>query len=155
MKRLSYIAFLLLIAVLFVACGQKPEDPTTMMEGTSQTIPVESAMLQETEAEFGILQEVVDSYGFPFYFENTEGMEKTEIRLFESYAQRHWTSNNQQTLHENLVWNLIGNTLQVSGQWEESFLIDMTTGKATSLTDGKVYRLVVYDENGDGHGYVE
>ncbi len=148
------ILLLLLCAVLtlglLAACGSSEDrDP--------ETLP--AADIQETEAPapYGILQELVDSYGFPFQLRYTEGMGIVCFDIYEDHADREWHhSLDGNSEYKNLTWVLSGDTLKITGEWEESFTLDMEKGTATSLTDGVEYRLVVYENGGDiSHGYVE
>ena len=106
---------------------------------------------------YGTLQEIVDRYGFPIHLRMTEGMELTEIILSESSATREWMSSlvTGSILHENLSWSISGNNLIIYGEWEESFTIDIMAGRARSKTDGKEYRIVTYDDDGEVEFYVE
>lgn len=103
------------------------------------------------------LQEIVDRYGFPIHLRMTEGMELTKIVLSESTATREWMSSmvTGSILHENLSWCITEDDLIIYGEWEESFSIDIIVGRAYSKTDGKEYRIVTYDDNGEVEFYVE
>ncbi len=159
MKRFTCMIWILALLLLFAACGQTS---TTLSETEAPSalkvteVPTVLEVTEATESEYGLFQEIVDVYGFPFYFKYTEGMSITTIHFYEDYAERKWRHSMEDTvLHENLTWAFDGETLVLSGGWNEKFTVNMDAGTATSLTDGKEYHIVVYDENGDGRAYVQ
>lgn len=154
MKKLIAL-FLALVCVLgLVACSANDNEnsksqteiknnPAT--ENNDAPVPAPT----ENETEYGCLQELVDTYGFPICLRMTEGMELTEIEISENTAERVWMSNNEHTVHENLMWSIDGNHLVISGDWEEEFSINAETGRAVSALNGKEYKIVIYDEDGN------
>ncbi len=164
-KIINLILLVIIVVAILLGCDTKaPVDSESntighiglQEETTSSSEQTTSSQGIEGLPEYGIFQEVVDSYGFPFYLRYTEGMSLTKIYIFEDNAEREWIHSLEDPAHhDNLTWELKGNTLEISGDWNESFTVNMDTGIVTSLSDGKEYRLIVYDENGDGHGYVE
>ena len=141
MKKTAIALLTVALSVLLMACGAKASEPTSAEVTTLPT---------EKKAQYGALQEIVDIYGFPIHFRMTEGMELTEIVIDKESAKREWMSSlNGSTLHENLSWSIIGSELTVSGQWEDVFTINVTTGRALSQADGKEYRIVTYDKDGE------
>lgn len=93
--------------------------------------------------QYGVLQEVVLTWGFPIELRMFEGMEVTIVTLWEDHAERAWKNNNQQTMDENLSWSIDGDCLTVSGDLEESFIIDIESGTAISQSSGTEYRILV------------
>lgn len=141
MKKTAIALLTVALSVLLMACGAKASEPTST---EVRTLPTEK------KAQYGALQEIVDIYGFPIHFRMTEGMELTEIVIDKESAKREWMSSlNGSTLHENLSWSITGSELTVSGQWEDVFTINVTTGRALSQADGKEYRIVTYDKDGE------
>lgn len=45
--------------------------------------------------------------------------------------------------HKNLSWEVVDEELIITGEWQETFKIDITAETATSTTTGKVYQ--IYD----------
>ncbi len=121
----------------------------------SSTVQPDNTDTPVTDAPYGILQDAADSYGFPLCLKNTEGMEKTEIRIYADHAARQWNSHSDSTRQDPLTWSLSGNRLVLSGQWSEELTVDIEIGSATSQKNGKEYTLLVYDEGGDVHRYAE
>lgn len=156
MKKLIVLVLALVCVLGLVACSANDnEDSKTQteinnnptMESNNASVPAPT----EDDAEFGCLQELVDFYGLPICLRMTEGMELTKVEISEDYATRYWTSSlsNSPTLHENLTWSIDDNHLVICGDWEEEFTINVDTWCAVSALDGKEYKIVIYDENGD------
>lgn len=160
MRRIACIAILLTMSLLLAACVRDPENiQNTQNRATEDTIAmgtvtedietfdatIGSETLSNSSSEYGVMQEIVDSYGFPFHFRMTEGMEMTKVSVFSDHAERDWMSNNSSTLYEHLAWSIIEDHLTISGEWEEEFIIDIDSGTLTSLSTQKVYKLAVHD----------
>ncbi len=164
MKRMTILLSALLCIGAITACTDAPSAPagdTTATHTSDPTVAASTTARPDntdtpvTDAPYGILQDAADSYGFPLCLKNTEGMEKTEVHIYDQYAVREWTDHNDSTRQEGLAWSLSGNRLVLSGQWSEELTVDIEIGSATSNKDGKEYTLLVYDEGGDAHRYAE
>lgn len=170
MKHVSYLFLFLAIPFLIAACvredGHVPDTLITATEesdGTgafSENIgtfddTIGSDAISDDGSEYGALQEIVDAYGFPIMFNMLDGMELTKIILYEECAERQLLNNKDNPTIKDLTWQISGNVLIISGNWEESFQVDIDAGTATSLSNRKVYRLVVYSEDGATQFYVE
>ncbi len=164
MKRMTMLLSALLCIGAVTACAGAPSAPAESTTDThtpdstvaaSSTAQPNSTDIPVTDAPYGILQDAVDSYGFPLCMKNTEGMEKTEIHIYADHAIRAWSSHNDNTRQENLAWSLSGNQLVLSGEWSEELTVDIEIGSAISKKDGKEYTLLIYDESGDAHRYAE
>ena len=157
MKKFLLLSFVISLCLFLCSCvrdsdnGKRDNSDLISSQISSTTTPTENELM------YGTLQEIVDRYGFPIHLRMTEGMELTEIILSESSATREWMSSlvTGSILHENLSWSISGNNLIIYGEWEESFTIDIMAGRARSKTDGKEYRIVTYDDDGEVEFYVE
>ena len=157
MKKFLLLSFVISLCLSLCSCvrdsdnGKRDNSDQISSQISSTTTPTENELM------YGTLQEIVDRYGFPIHLRMTEGMELTEIILSESSATREWMSSlvTGSILHENLSWSISGNNLIIYGEWEESFTIDIMAGRARSKTDGKEYRIVTYDDDGEVEFYVE
>lgn len=78
-------------------------------------------------------------------------MELTELVLSDKVATREWMSSlvTGSTIHSNIEWSIRGDRLIFSGEWEEEFIINIEAGRAYSQPEGKEYRIVVYDADGE------
>ena len=102
----------------------------------------------EPVPDYGCLQTVADTYGFPIYIRMNEGMELTFIELSENAARREWMSNVDYKVFENLTWKIDKEHLTISGDWSEEFDIDPATWHAASSLGGKDYSVCIYDKDG-------
>ncbi len=148
-RPLCLLLLAVLVGSLLAGCGTS--------EGTVAETTLPDPDPTEAPAQYGALQELVDSYGFPFELRHTEGMGITWFKIYEDHAEREWHhSLDGSAEHGYLTWRIDGELLEISGAWQEAFSLDMENGTATSTTDGTEYRLVVYENDGDiSHGYVE
>lgn len=69
-------------------------------------------------------------------------MECTEFTFFETNARRVFIYFDGADEHNDLEWEIVGNELIVSGEWNERFTLDLVNMTATSQTDGLVYQIV-------------
>ena len=153
MKKIASLLISVMLCITLWACGAGYNADDSLeqnpSESFSDSLPVETA-------RYGALQEIVDTYGFPIHFRMTEGMELTQIVIFEDSAEREWMSSlNGSTLHEDLSWHIDDDQLVITGEWEDTFLINAKAGRAVSKADGKEYRIVTYDEDGEVEFYVD
>ena len=154
MKKLIAL-FLALVCVLgLVACssndnGDSKEQTEINNNRTTENTDVTAPTSTENDAEYGCLQELVDTYGFPIDLRMTEGMEITTIELSENSAEREWMSNNEKIVHDNLTWSIVDNHLVIDGDWEEEFTVNVESGHAVSALDGKDYKIIIYDKDGN------
>ena len=104
----------------------------------------------ENSNQYGTLQNMINTYGFPFNFWNTEGMSFYQFTFTENNAEREWSeAGNAITPISNLSWSIVGDELFITGEWEETFTLDINTGIATSLTDGRKYKIRIAVWEGD------
>ena len=153
MKKTVSLLMTVILCINLWACSSGHDTDGSVEQNPSESYfdssPVETA-------RYGALQEIVDTYGFPIHLRMTEGMELTEIVIFEDSAEREWMSSlNGSTLHENLSWYIDDDQLVITGEWEDIFIIDAKAGRAVSEADGQEYRIVTYGEDGEVEFYVE
>lgn len=96
---------------------------------------------------YGELQDTALTYGFPITLRILKGMDLTTVVLYETYAQCECKSNNRIDEYSNLSWSIEGNLLTVSGDWDESFAIDIASGTATAQSDAGVYDIFVIKDS--------
>lgn len=121
---------------------------------TPNTTNSESNIAIETTDEnanqYGILQNMINTYGFPFNFWNTEGMSFYQFTFTENNAEREWSeAGNGIAPISNLSWSIVGDELLITGEWEETFSLDINAGIATSLTGGRKYEIRIAVWEGD------
>ena len=144
-KTLSFLLAVSLCLSLF-GCGAEEVKQNETIMTVSATDPAD---------QYGALQEIVDTYGFPIHFRMTEGMELTKIVIYEDSAKREWMSNDSIIVYDNLTWGISENQLSISGEWEDVFTINIDAGRAVSRADGKEYKIVTYDKDGEVAFFVE
>ena len=154
MKKLVAFVLALVCVLGLVACSSNGnEDSKEQTEinnnRTTENTDVTAPTSTENDAEYGCLQALVDTYGFPIYFKDLEGMNLITVEISEDSANREWKSNDGIIVHENLKWGIADNHLIISGDWKEEYVINVDTWQVVSALDGKEYEIVIYDKNGD------
>lgn len=97
--------------------------------------------------KYGVLQDVVLTYGFPIEIKVLDGMELTILTLNENHAHWELRSNQRPMQYDNLSWSVDGDCLSISGELIESFLIDIVSGTAVSQSTGIKYEIFVMKED--------
>lgn len=92
---------------------------------------------------YGELQDTVLTYGFPITLRMLKGMDLITVVLYETFAQFEWKSNSRIDEYPNLSWSIEGDFLTVSGDWTETFTIDIAAGTATTQYNAGVYDIFV------------
>lgn len=151
MNKIKVLVLIMIVAACLSACTK------TYLENTYQTTETSSSSSQATSTtstttavdKYGSLQELVDTYGLPINLWRMEGVTLTKIELSEGSAKREWMSNNDQKVQENLSWNIDGDHITISGEWNEGFKIYSDSWRAVSEADGKEYVVIIYNKDGD------
>ena len=160
MKKLIALSLALVCVLGLVACSANDNENSKSQTEIKNNPSTESNDViapspTANKTEYGCLQELVDTYGFPIYLRMTEGMEITKIELSENSAERVWMSNNEKIVHDNLTWSIVDNHLVIDGDWEEEFTVNVESGHAVSALDGKDYKFIIYDVNGNPAFFIQ
>ena len=151
MNKIKVLALIMIVAVCHSACTKTDTGNTYQTTETSSSSSQETSITSTTTAvdKYGSLQELVDTYGLPINLWRMEGVTLTIIELSEGSAKREWMSNNDQKVKENLSWNIDGNHITISGEWNETFSLNSVNWRAISEKDGKEYIVIIYNKDGD------
>ncbi len=141
----------MIVAACLSACTKTDNVNTYQTTETSSSSSQETSITSTTTAvdKYGSLQELVDTYGLPINLWRIEGVTLTKIELSEGSAKREWMSNNDQKVQENLSWNIDGDHITISGEWNETFSLNSVNWRAISEKDGKEYIVIIYNKDGD------
>lgn len=169
MKRILALILSLVCILVFAACSttdndnskpqattpnqsanSEPNNTTAPTENTIATETNDTTTSQENTVQYGALQNVLDTHGFPFRFWHSEGADYYDFIFTADNVQREIFVNfdGPHTM-SNLSWSITGNELVISGDWEETFTLDVDLGKATSVNDGKEYRISIQKQDGE------
>lgn len=100
-----------------------------------------------TDAPNEVLTFLDEKYGLAFRLWGPEGHDLYVFHIFPDHAEREChilmpaNTDDIAEFHEDLAWEISGNELIITGDWEESFLIDISANTATSTATGKVYEI--------------
>lgn len=155
LNKLSLLVFTMLIVLSFSACsidrnpGNEPEsssDKVTSAPAPTDHTAIETSVPSSTAYEDAeALEIIVQKCGYPFRFYCPVDMECTVFRFYEASAKREYNNFYGKIEHHDLGWEIVGNEMIVTGDWNERFTVDLETFTATSQTDGLVYRIVSED----------
>lgn len=162
MEKTLALVLLIVFVLGLTACSTTNNDISKPLSDPTNNPPTEvkdkvdsEPPYAQNDATYGCLQGLVETYGFPICLRMTEGMELTKIEISENTAERVWMSNNERTVHENLMWSVDGNHLVISGDWEEEFAVNVETGRAVSTLNEAEYEIIIYNEKGNPIQYCD
>ncbi len=146
MKKL--LALILAFALVFglLACTSKdPEEGQT--EGNKQISNIPQTDPTETEnPDAAIKAELLGKYGGKFQFYLAFDMQLINFNFDETtVARRHFDSLKDERPTHNGTWDIVNGELIVSGEWNESFILNPESNTATSKSDGRVYPIYEVD----------
>lgn len=153
MKRILALVISIVFVLILTACNINRTDNSkpsinNSTDDTHSTTPnaansesnITMEATDENTNQYGTLQDMINTYGFPFNFWNTEGMSFYQFTFTENTAEREWSeAGNAIAPISNLSWSIVGDELYITGEWEETFTLDINAGIATSLKDGRIY----------------
>ena len=138
MKKLRALLLALVCLLSLAGCSG-----TT--EVTAEDIKVGTVV--QAEAPNEVLTFLDEKYGLAFRLWGPEGHDLYVFHIFPDHAEREChilmpaNTDDIAEFHEELAWEVAGNELIITGEWEEAFLIDISAGTATSTATGKVYEI--------------
>lgn len=163
MKKILILFLSLVCIFAFLACSTtdtgnaQPQATTPNQSANPETNSTstnaetsDTTTNTEKTIQYGTLQNTLDTYGFPFRLWHSEGADYYDFIFTADNVQREIFVNfdGPHTM-SNLSWSITGNELVISGDWEETFTLDVDLGKATSVNDGKEYRISIQKQDGE------
>jgi hypothetical protein len=155
MKKLVAFSLVLVFLLSLAACSanktddskpqidnnttnSSPDNNTTSTPDNTTTPPVDN--------DATIKAELIAKVGLPFRLWKTEGMSLWRITILENSAEREYSNSMEgQFIEKSLSWEIENGELVITGEWNETFTLDLDKMEATSKTDGKVYSIVKGD----------
>lgn len=155
MKKLVAFSLVLVFLLSLAACSANKTDDskpqidnnttnsnsdnnTTSTPGNTPTPPVDN--------DATIKAELIAKVGLPFRLWKTEGMSLWRITILGNSAEREYSNSMEgQFIEKSLSWEIENGELVITGEWNETFTLDLDKMEATSKTDGKVYSIVKGD----------
>jgi hypothetical protein len=150
----KYLFFLLAVCLSFslVACTDNQSQSNTFStDNIYSSEIVETEIAESTvnhasiskDANNTILEKIITECGSPFCFYSPEEMNLYYFVFSDTHARREVHSFEDGLItYESLKWEIANEEMIVSGDWNETFTIDLDHFTATSKTDGKVYRII-------------
>lgn len=91
--------------------------------------------------------ELASKFGMPFRLYRTQGMSLWEFTIREDSAERGYHNSMEGSFwQKNLSWEIKNGELVITGDWNETFTLDLEAGQAISKTDEAIYRIVKEQE---------
>ena len=140
MKRIITLFFALSCVLALVGCSKikEPATPTSNIEDTVSA---------ETQTQNEILQFFADTYNMKFTLWGPEGHDLYAFYIYPDHAYREClilmpaNTNDVAEYNKNLAWEVVDDELIITGEWQETFKIDISAKTATSVATGKVYQI--------------
>ena len=140
MKRIITLFFALSCVLALVGCSKikEPATPTSNIEDTVSA---------ETQTQNEILQFFADTYNMKFTLWGPEGHDLYAFYIYPDHAYRECfilmpaNTNDVTEYNKNLAWEVVDDELIITGEWQETFKIDISAKTATSVATGKVYQI--------------
>lgn len=86
---------------------------------------------------------LTSKFGMPFRLWRTEGMSLWEFTVKEDSAERGYHNSMEGSFwQKNLSWEIKDGELVITGDWNETFTLDLEAGQAISKIDEAVYTIV-------------
>ena len=155
MKKLIAFSLVLVFLLSLVACSaNRTDNSKTQIDNNTTNSPPDSTTTATPDNtatptddnDATIKAELISKVGLPFRLWKTEGMSLWRITILENSAEREYSNSMEgQFIEKSLFWEIENGELVITGEWNETFTLDLEKMEATSKTDGKVYSIV----NGD------
>ena len=114
-------------------------------EWTLFELMAEEVLADDTENE--VLRFLTDKYGMAFTLWGPEGQDLYAFYIYPDHAEREchrlMPENTEDTAeyHKDLAWEVVGEELVITGEWQETFRIDIAGETAVSTATGKEYKI--------------
>ena len=140
MKKIITLFFALSCVLALVGCSKikEPATPTSNIEDTVSA---------ETQTQNEILQFFADKYNMKFTLWGPEGHDLYAFYIYPDHAEREClilmpaNADDVAECIKNLAWEVVDDELIITGEWQETFKIDLSAKTATSVATGKVYQI--------------
>lgn len=143
MKKL--IASLLVLSCMLTLVGcSKSDEINKIAASTGQN---EIVATKETTFPNEVLNYFADKYDMTFTLWGPEGHDLYAFHIYCDHAEREChilmpaNTDDVSEYHKNLSWEVVDSELIITGEWQETFNIDISTETATSTSTGKVYQI--------------
>ena len=137
----------LIVLLLALACVLSLAGCSKTDEATTPTGNIEDTASTETKTQNEVLQFFADKYDMKFTLWGPEGQDLYAFYIYPNYAEREChilmpeNTDDVAEYHKNLSWEVMDDELIITGEWQETFKIDITAETANSTTTGKVYQI--------------
>ena len=140
MKRIITLFFVLSCVLALAGCS-KTNEPTV------STGNIEDTVSTETQIQNEVFQFFADTYNMKFTLCGPEGHDLYAFYIYPDHAEREClilmpaNTDDVAECNKNLAWEVVDDELIITGEWQETFKIDISAKTATSVATGKVYQI--------------
>ena len=152
MKKLIAFSLVLVFLLSLAACSANGIDDSKLQSDNSitnstpdnnTTSTPDNTTTPPADNDTTIKAELIAKVGLPFRLWKTEGMSLWRITILDNSAEREYSNSMEgQFIEKSLSWEIENGELVITGEWNETFVLDLDKMEATSKTDGKVYSIV-------------
>ena len=173
-RKLVSILLVVLLCLSFTACSANNEndhgantiESTSTENGNSNTATTPNSStttIQPTtnppapvDNDATIKAALIEKNGFPIKLRRTQGMALWMFTLTETSAERAYLHSFEgETYHKSLSWEIKNGELVITGDWNETFVLDLNANIAISKTDGTQYSIVQRDNSLTMYGVLQ
>ena len=146
MKKFLALMMAFMLVPVFLACTSKDTEAgqtedNNQITDIPQTDPPETA-----DPDAALKSELLEKYGGKFEFYLAFDMQLINFIFDETTVVRqHFDSLKDEHPTHNGTWAIVNGELVVSGEWNESFILNLEFNTATSKSDGSVYPIYQVD----------
>ena len=143
MKRSIVLLLALACVLALLGCSKSEQEGKTATPAES----IEVVGATDTEPQNEVLQFLTEKYGLMVTLWGPEGSDLYAFYIYPDHAERECyilmleNTDDVSEDHKNLSWEIVNDELIISGEWQETFRINIFAETATSTTTGKVYKI--------------
>ena len=147
MKKIIAVGLALVCMLGLVACSSNDTNNSmSQTEETNTTINSETDSSDTIDGDANIKAELIGKYGDEFKFYLPFDMELIRFTFDEkSVVREHLDSMKDDVPTHNATWDIVDGELVITGEWNETFILDLEANIAISKTDGREYPIYKVD----------
>ena len=155
MSRILSMLLCMAILFAFAGCGANGDHGSTPAESMESDAADASASINVDSMK----QTLLEKYGGEFELYRSLGLNNMELIKFvfdeTSVVRQHLDSMKDDVPTHSGTWEIVDGELVITGEWNETFILDLENNTATSKADGEVYRIPEKDDSLTRYGVLQ
>ena len=134
----------------------EPNNTTASTEASDVTVGSTTTNSSDKGSDAAIKATLIEKYGVPFSFKRNKGMAMWRFTLSDTSAEREYHHSLESSFYQrSLVWDIADGELVITGDWNETFILDLDANIAISKTDGEEYHIYQKDDSLTKYGALQ